>query len=235
MRKNHLVLIPQVDGGVSIHPMKEWLRQNPKEIPLGCDPTESTSQQVRAGLKKLGWTLLETDREFRLLPPGTELTNNPVLSEIMEPGSDNAPEVTEETVFGLEYQLRDFLAQNLASIPVHGRRLRVYVDPTGRDGIEFPTAVGPIDILAIDDAGNFYVFELKRGRTPDYTIGQLMRYMGWVGQTIGKTKEVNGVIVAKQISETLRYAVCVVPKVSLFEYEVSFQLHAAALLPSAEG
>ncbi|MDR7097827.1 RecB family endonuclease NucS [Lysobacter niabensis] len=49
-----------------------------------------------------------------------------------------------------------------------------------------------LDLLAIDEVGNFYVFELKRGRTPDYTMGQLMRYMGWVSQTIGKNRSVQG-------------------------------------------
>lgn len=235
-RKNHFVLMPQEDGSVVMHPMKEWLRQNPTNVPAGCDATSSTSQQLRAGLKRLGWTLQETEREFRLLPKGAQVADSTCLSEILESDESESKESSEETSFGLEYQLRDFLAQNLAAIPVHGRRLRVYVDPTGRDGIEFPTAVGPIDLLAIDEAGDFYVFELKRGRTPDHTVGQLMRYMGWITQTIGKDKRVNGLVVAKQISDTLRFAVCVVPNVSLFEYEVSFQLHAAASIavPSAD-
>jgi hypothetical protein len=215
---------------MSIHPMKEWLRQHPKEVPPGCDPTESTSQQIRAGLKKLGWQLHETDREFRLFPPGAELSGNTLLSELDAVEADSAAEVVDETAFGLESQLRDFLAGNLPAIPIGGRRLRVYVDPTGRDGIEFPTAVGPIDLLAIDEEGNFFVFELKRGKTPDHTIGQIARYMGWVSQTIGKGKTVYGVIVAKQISETLRYAICVVPRVSLFEYEVSFLLHPSSTI-----
>src|SRR5271163_4790426 len=76
---------------------------------------------------------------------------------------DSADAETSDQAFELEYQLRDFLAQNISSIDVDGRRLRVYVDPTGRDGIEFPTAVGPIDVLAIDASGDFYVFEVKRG------------------------------------------------------------------------
>jgi len=58
-------------------------------------------------------------------------------------------------------------------------------------------------------------------------MGQLTRYMGWVKQTIGKDREVNGVIVAKEISESLRYAVSVVPNVSLFENEVEFHLQPA--------
>ena len=115
-------------------------------------------------------------------------------------------------------------AQNLSSVRVEGRKLKLFVDATGRDGVEFPTAVGLIDILAVDDAGALVVFELKRARSPDHAIGQLTRYMGWVKQTIGKDNKVRGVIVAKMISESLRYAISVIPDVSLFEYEVSFQL-----------
>jgi RecB family endonuclease NucS len=131
--------------------------------------------------------------------------------------------------------LRDFIAQNISAIDVSGKRLRLYVDPTGRDGIEFPTAVGPIDILAVDDSGAFFVFELKRARSPDRAIGQLARYMGWVRQTIGRNQEVNGIIVAKEISDSLRYAVSVVPNVSLFEYEVEFRLKPAQDIRQKEG
>jgi len=164
--------------------------------------------------------------EVRLRLPGDhapETTVEAVLGEDVDSAEAEAP----EAYFGLEYQLRDFLAQNLGAIDVKGKRLRLYVDPTGRDGIEFPTVVGPIDILAVDDSGAFFVFELKRGRSPDYAIGQLSRYMGWVHETIGKGCEVNGVIVAKEIGEGLRYAVLVVPNVTLFEYEVEFHLKSA--------
>lgn len=226
-RKTHLILLPNDDGSVAMHAMKEWLRQNPQHIPDGLDPTMSTSQQLRSALKRLGWNLQETDTEFRLVPPGASVDSGTILREMLDEPETHSGDEGEDPYFGLESQLRDFLAQNLSTIPVNGQRLHVYVDPAGRDGVEFPTAVGPIDILAVDERGNFYVFELKRGRTPDYTIGQLMRYMGWVSQTIGKGAKVNGVIVAKQISDNLRYSVCIVPNVSLFEYEVSFQLHAA--------
>src|SRR5262245_7916247 len=107
-----------------------------------------------------------TDSEVRLVMPGVASAESSVDAIL---GSDEVEdEAQAEAAFALEYQLRDFIAQNLASIPVDGRKLRLYVDPTGRDGIEFPTAVGPIDILAVDDAGAFVVFELKRGRSPDH-------------------------------------------------------------------
>src|SRR5208337_786081 len=79
-------------------------------------------------------------------------------------------------------QLKEYTRPNTAAV----RRFN------GRSGIEFPTAVGPIDILAIDASGDFFVFELKRARSPDHSIGQPTRYMGWVQQTIGKGSKSQG-------------------------------------------
>jgi hypothetical protein len=226
--KRFNVVLSRDDGGVEVHPMKEWLRQHPQQIPGGLDPSHSTSHQLRNGLKRLGWTVQETATEERLFPPGGAVqaaSVEAVLGEDVETVGDE--DIGPDAAFGLEAQLRDFLAQNINKIDVGGKRLRLFVDPTGRDGIEFSTAVGPIDILAVDDGGAFYVFELKRGRSPDHAMGQLTRYMGWVRQTIGKNRSVNGIIVAKEISQSLRYAVSVVPNVGLFEYEVEFHLHPA--------
>jgi hypothetical protein len=229
MPKQFNVAIPREDGGLELYPMKEWLRQHPAETPDGLDPTYSTSHQLRDGLHKRGWQIKNTDTQVLLVRPGT---NNRSLDEILgpeeeEPEESSGPEPGGAS-FRLEYQLRDFLAQNLNAIDVGGRRLKLYVDPTGRDGIEYPSAVGPIDLLAVDENGSFYVFELKRARSPDHAIGQLARYMGWVRHTIGAQGAVNGLIVAKEVSDKLRYAVSVVPNVKLFEYQVEFHLTQAS-------
>jgi len=200
--------------------MKEWLRRHQEQLPAGLNATSSTSHELRSGLKRMGWSVQDTDSEVRLIVPGRSIDVD--LDNEEEPAADDLSEAT----FALEYQLRDFLAQNLDLIPVDGRKLRLYVDATGRDGIEYETAVGRIDILAIDDTGALIIFELKRARSPDHAIGQLARYMGWAKQTIGKGQSVRGVIVAKTIGENLRYAVNAIPDVSLFEYEVSFALKA---------
>jgi hypothetical protein len=134
---------------------------------------------------------------------------------------------TATLTFELEAQLRDFIAQNLSAIVIPEKRLTLYVDETGRNGIEFPTDVGPIDILAVDQNRAFVVFELKRGASPDRAIGQLARYMGWIKQNLAKGREVYGVIVAKEIGDKLRYAITVLPRVSLFQYEVEFHLQPA--------
>jgi endonuclease len=225
--KRFLVVIPKPDGGVEVHAMKQWLRQHPEQVPPGLDATSSTSHQLRGALKRSGWSIDENDSEVRLVPPGSSLAEANVTAVLGgDVEAEDAPEDSDPR-FGLEYQLRDFLAQNIQTIDVDGKRLRLFVDPAGRDGIEYPTAVGPIDLLAVDDAGAFFVFELKRARSPDHAMGQVTRYMGWVRQTIGRDRDVNGVIVAKEISDALRYAVSVVPNVSLFEYQVEFTLQPA--------
>jgi hypothetical protein len=229
--KRFNIVIAKEDGGVEVYPMKEWLRQHPDENSSGRDPTSSTSHQLRDALRRSGWLVRETETEVQLFRPGGH-DETTLIDQVLgsaERDSQEALESADPAVasFSLEYQLRDFIAQNLNAIDVGGRRLRLYVDPTGRDGIEYPSGVGPIDVLAVDDEGSFYVFELKRARSPDHAIGQLARYMGWARQTIGSQTQVNGIIVAKSIGDNLRYAASVVPNVSLFEYEVEFHLRSA--------
>lgn len=232
--QRHNVVIPREDGGVEVHPLKEWLRQHPDVLP-DFDPNSSTSHQLRGALRRLGWTMQETSTEIRLIKPGTALSSQTIGEVLGSSDLADDGDVDDAPFFSLEYQLRDFIASNLNTVSINGRRLRLYVDPTGRDGIEFPSAVGPIDILAVDNRESFFVFELKRANSSDRAIGQLARYLGWVQQTIGKGHEVFGVIVAKSISENLRYAASVVPKVYLFEYEVEFHLKPAHDLPSTSG
>ena len=225
------VLIPRDDGGVEVHPMKEWLRLHSEHIPQGLHPTNSTSHQLRDGLRKRGWTVQTAQDEVRLLPPGNTSTTEAVAAVLGTDEDENEESAeAEEAAFQFEMQLRDFIAQNLSAIDVHGTRLRLYVDEGGRNGVEYPTSVGPIDILATDATGALYVFELKRARSPDHAIGQLARYMGALRRKFGSERSINGVIVAQEITRNLRYAVTVIPNVSLFEYEVQFKLHRAQVI-----
>jgi hypothetical protein len=139
-------------------------------------------------------------------------------------GAEEEPYLEELASFALEAQLRDFMVTNISRVPIKGNRLRLYRDSSGRSGREYPTAVGPIDILAVDKDGNFYVFELKLDRGPDRVLGQLARYMGWVKATLAKDAEVYGVIVARSIDEKLRYAAGIVSTVTLLEYQVDFRV-----------
>ena len=217
IRKQFNVVIPKGDGGYELYRMKEWLRANPGYIPSGLDPSNN-SHSLRNGLIKMGWSVQLTDSEERLIMPGTDVDSVLGLE-------DN--EEGEEAVasFRLESQLQDFLASNLEQIPINGMKLKLYKDPDGKSGKEYETnKVGRIDILAVDENGDFVVCELKRAETPDKAIGQLSRYMGWVKKTVGNGKNVRGVIIAGIIDDYLKYSIEAIPDISLFEYELSFNI-----------
>lgn len=141
---------------------------------------------------------------------------------------NNSTEACSE-LFALESHLRDYLAKNIGSLNRDNSKLSLYSSEDGRDGIEFQTDVGPMDLLARDEKGNFVVIELKLGRSPDATLGQILRYMGWVEKHLAKGKEVRGIIVGGEIPKKLRYAVTQVPQVTLMEYQLSFSVSAVEL------
>ena len=218
------VVVPLPDGGVSVHPMKEWLRRNPEHIPAGMNPTSSTSHQLRGALKRRGWQIQESPDEVRLVMPGSAADGAVVTEVLGTPEEATTASEAEAATFALEAQLRDFIADNLSRIPINSVALALFADSNGRGGVEYPTGVGPVDILAVDSSGNLYVFELKLDRGPDRALGQLARYMGWVKAHLAGTHAVNGVVVARAIDERLRYAAAVIPNVVLLEYEVEFRV-----------
>ena len=136
--------------------------------------------------------------------------------------------------FALESHLRDYLARNPPSTTTHGP-LTLFVDADGRDGVEYQTDCGPADLVFLDREGNFVVFELKLGRGPDAALGQVQRYMGWIEHHVAKGKTVSGVIVANSISDKLKYAGKVAPRVQLMEYRLSVELAPVALTAPAPG
>ncbi len=66
--------------------------------------------------------------------------------------------------------------------------------------------VGIMDFLAVDNEDNLVVIELKRNST-DKTLGQILRYMGWVKENLLKSgKEVKGIILAESKDNRTEYA-----------------------------
>ena len=89
---------------------------------------------------------------------------------------------------------------------------------------QYKTEIGPIDILAIDKKTKSHVvIELKKNQTSDDTVGQLMRYMGWVKRN-KKDKNVKGIIIAREFDKRLDYALEVSSDIEVFLYEVDFKL-----------
>jgi hypothetical protein len=130
-----------------------------------------------------------------------------------------------QTEFALESHLEEFIYNNWERI---SWEINLELYSTGeQDGRQFPAGKWSIDFLAIDKSNNdFVVIELKRGKSSDATVGQLLRYMNWVKENLSlEGQNVKGIIIAKDIDESLKYSVMSLEKVSVKLYEVDFRLH----------
>jgi len=128
--------------------------------------------------------------------------------------------------FGLERHLHEFLRDNWEHLEL-GREWPLYQEPGDEEaGYEYPCDVGRIDLLAKHKTGRrWLVVELKRNQTSDQTVGQLLRYIGWVKRHLAEAgDEVHGMIICREADDALRYALSAVSNVELRLYEVEFHL-----------
>jgi len=95
-----------------------------------------------------------------------------------------------------EKMLEDFLELNL-EILEKGLKLKKR---------QYPTLIGPIDILAIDSNKCYVVIELKKGRASDKAFGQLLRYIGYIEKELSGGRIVRGMIVSEEADTKLKYA-----------------------------
>jgi len=144
------------------------------------------------------------------------------------PDVDIPPPTPEAHTFSLERHLHDFLASSWERIEL-GQEWQIYRDSDDdMVGYEFPTNVGRIDILARHKRRPAWlVVELKRDRAADQVVGQLLRYMGWIKRHVARPgDEVHGLIIARDIDESLLYALEGMQdrNVLLMRYHVQFHL-----------
>ena len=138
-------------------------------------------------------------------------------------------EVKDETsvvssgLFYMEKQLEEFIIENWNESEF-GKSLDLIYEDGLLKSQQYRTDIGIIDILAKDKAtGSYVVIELKRNQSSDDTVGQVLRYMGWVTENL-KEKNVRGIIVAGTYDEKLYYAQNMIQAVDVFLYEVQFKL-----------
>lgn len=162
------------------------------------------------------------DEIERLIGDSAHLTGAPLsIPSAMSP----TPELEDFGSFAMEKHLEDFLVANWKQTEL-GQLYDIYEEDGELAGQQYPTDTGPLDILAVaKDGSHLLVVELKRGRASDAVVGQILRYMGSVKESLcTETQGVKGVVIALEDDQRLRLALSMVPSVSFFRYQVSFRL-----------
>ena len=130
-----------------------------------------------------------------------------------------------EQTFALEKYLEEFLIGNWESTEIGKKYNLIYSDDNELQSQQYKTDIGKIDILAKEkETDKYVVIELKRNQTSDDTVGQILRYMGWVMEKLANGNLVKGVIIGYENDEKLKYALKSVPNVELFLYRINFSL-----------
>jgi len=155
------------------------------------------------------------------------LGNPPINEENNEGDNEMDLENPENNAdFGLEKHLEDFLIENWDKINL-GKQYNILEEDGDLIGQQYPTDIGPIDILAKSKKNDkWLIIELKKGRSNDNVVGQILRYMGWVRKNLAKSNQkVEGVIIVGGKDDRLEYALNEInDKVSLKLYKVAFKL-----------
>jgi len=132
--------------------------------------------------------------------------------------------IISETQFALEAHLEEFIEKNWNHMNFGADLVMYEVDD--QSGRQFPAGAWSIDFLCTDKAnGDFVVIELKRGKSSDAAVGQLLRYMGWVRQNLSNSgQNVRGIIISQEVDDGLKYAVNGLSNVNVLTYKVDFKL-----------
>ena len=171
---------------------------------------------------------LDLELRYRLVVPafgrrGRDQTQQSVVS-YTEPRS--GPLSTKTTRFALERHLHDYMVDNWDTLDL-AKDWDIYArDGEPEAGYEFTIPIGRTQFLARHKRdARWLVIELKRDKSSDAVVGQVLRYMGWVQRHLAEDGEaVEGLVVATEGDPQLHYALEVVPAVSFRSYEIEFRL-----------
>lgn len=167
-------------------------------------------------LDSLWYEVLSPERE-----PSREIEEGEEHLEV-----ESLPTVTPQARFGLERYLQEFIRDNWEHI-TDLRDWNLHEEDGEIIGYEYDTQeIGRIDLLARHKTQKeWLVIELKRNQSSDETIGQTLRYMGWVSQNLAKAgEEVRGMIICHEGDSRIKYALNFTRNVDLLLYEVEFRL-----------
>ncbi|MCX6754277.1 MAG: PDDEXK nuclease domain-containing protein [Candidatus Nomurabacteria bacterium] len=156
-------------------------------------------------------------------PENTFISSPEEQEEAIEIQIEEKQDNTDRTLFYMEKELENFLIKNWEKTEL-GKKYDL-IDEDGKFSQQYPTGVGPIDILVKDKKdGTYVVLELKRNQTSDDTIGQLARYMGWLEENKTNGKPTRGIIITGAYDKRLYYASKKIVGCEIYIYQVDFKL-----------
>ena len=124
----------------------------------------------------------------------------------------------EESVVEYEDELQNYLERNWEIIPFANEWT---LCKKGKYNI---SEIGEIDLLAKNKEGNnWLVIELKKDQASDATVGQILRYMGFIKRELLDSKDevVMGLIIARDFDKKILYALSCCPEIRIKEYSYS--------------
>jgi restriction system protein len=135
------------------------------------------------------------------------------------------PEIQAPNAFAMETHIKAFLVTNWQQT-ILATDFDIY--EAAGEQISRPDTgdAGTIDILALSkDGKRLLVVKLQHERASDVVLGQLLCSMGFVKEQIARPDQtVEGMIIALEDDQQLRWALLSVPTISFYRYEVSFRL-----------
>lgn len=188
-------------------------RYNPKwilKLATGIGLVKFAHKQARETLSALGFKLeFDSNWQIKRVEDHAQLNNDDEVEEDAD---------AEELTFDLERDLKRALRVNIERLEA---KLKI-TDGGKEQKVEYPGEEhewGLIDITAEDGNGATVVIELKAGRAGRRAVGQILGYMGALGN---REKPIRGILVADEFSPQARAAARVIPNLELRKYSFKF-------------
>jgi predicted RNA-binding protein len=203
----------RTDYGVKLENIEVW--EHPRSVMDLVPILNFIENKAYWGAYFQGGVRQLAEDDFKIIVDGP-ISLSP-LSSIIDP-------LVMQSQFALEAHLEEFIDKNWNHIHFGTNLVKYQADD--QSGRQFPAGTWSIDFLCEDKTtGDLVVVELKRGKTSDSTVGQILRYMGWVRENLAQVgQNTRGIIIAQEVDDGLKYAVKGLKDVSVLTHRVDFQL-----------
>jgi ribosomal protein L37E len=120
-----------------------------------------------------------------------------------------------------EDSLQNYISKNWEELPF-GEDWKIYNRSLFSKGKYNTQEIGEIDLLAKHKTmPKWLIIELKKDQSSDATVGQILRYMGWVKENLSEENEtVEGLIIAGTEDDRIQYALKCLKNISLKIYQL---------------